>query len=586
MKYINAPDSRRTKGRIPGEYMAEPMSTELKEVVRKYALQNAALYGGKANSKAVIGKVLAEQPSLRSRVREIGPVVEEVVTEINALPLEQICTIVEAIDSSLLKKTHCEREHALPDLPNAIQGKVVMRFAPGPSGPLHLGHTRVAILNDEYCRRYQGTYINRMEDTNPEKIDPDAYEMIPEDLKWLGVEVTKTVIQSERFELYYDIARKLIEMGKGYICTCQAESWRKLKEESKACPHHRASVEENLEMFDQMLSHKYAEEEAVMVVKTDLHHPNPAIRDFIGLRIVDSVPHPRTGTRYCVYPMMNFSVAVDDHFLGLTHVIRGKDHLNNTLRQEFIFNYFGWTKPWYHHYGLVSVPDSILKTSTVGKGIKSGEYSGWDDVRLGTVRAMEKRGITPEAIRRFWVECGIKDVDIEFSWDNLYALNKDIVDPIANRYFFVWDPEPLEIFGIDEISSYAPLHPSHPERGTRKLLLNGPPLRVYIPKSDLELLKQNGRLRLKDLCNVELRDGKAWYIGNDLGVLKQGVRIAHWAPDPGMPTEVAMPDGSVRKGFSEPIPQSEEGKVVQFERFGFARIDSIKPSVKAFFAHK
>ncbi len=566
--------------------MAEPMSTELKEIVKKYALQNAALYGGKANPKAVVGKVLAEQPALRPKAKEVTLVAQEVVDEINSLPLDRICSMLEAIDSSLLKKSHCERERTLPDLPNAKEGKVVMRFAPGPSGPLHLGHTRVAILNDEYCKRYLGTYINRIEDTNPEKIDPDAYHMIPEDLKWLGIEVTETVIQSERFPLYYETARSLIEMGKGYICTCEAESWRKLKEESKACPHHSASVEENLEMFDGMLSHRYGEEEAVMVVKTDLHHPNPAIRDFIGLRIVDSIPHPRTGTKYWVYPMMNFSVAVDDHFLGLTHVIRGKDHLNNTLRQEYIFNYFGWEKPWYHHYGLVSVPDSILKTSTVGKGIKSGEYSGWDDVRLGTVRAMEKRGITPEAIRRFWVDCGIKDVDIEFSWDTLYALNKDVVDPIANRYFFVWDPIPLEIYGASELVSYAPLHPSHLEKGTRKLILNGSPIRVNLTREDLEVLRQNGRLRLKDLCNLELKEGKAWYVGNDLSVLKEGVKIAHWAPEPGMTVEVVMPDGTVRNGISEPIPTTEEGKVVQFERFGFARIDSILPQARAFFAHK
>jgi glutamyl-tRNA synthetase len=559
------------------------MSADLKEAVRKYALQNAALFGGKANPKAVMGKVLAEQPELRSRAREVAAAAEEVCNEVAGMPFDDICRMAEAIDPNLLKKTKCERKHVLPELPGAEEGKVVMRMAPGPSGPLHLGHTRVAILNDEYVKRYKGKYINRMEDTNPEKIDPDAYKMIPEDLAWLGVEVDELVIQSDRFELYYDIARQLIDKGKAYVCTCEPDPWRKLKEESKACPHRDQAPEEAHELLDKMLSHGFGEEEAVLVVKTDLHHPNPAIRDFIGLRIVDSVPHPRTGTRYTVYPMMNFSVAIDDHYLGLTHVIRGKDHLNNTLRQEYIFDYFGWKKPWYHHYGLVQIPDAILKTSTMGKGIKSGEYTGWDDVRLGTVRAMAKRGITAESIRNYWVDVGMKEVDIEFAWDNLYAFNKQIIDPIANRYFFVWDPVPLEIVGVDRLESHSPLHPDHPEKGTRHHVLT-PPLKVFMTREDLEGFQERGSVRLKDLCNLRWDGGKAVYTGSDHNVLREGVKISHWAPADGVECcTVYMPDGTCKKGISERLPAGERGKSIQFERFGFVRVAETSPEVVAYF---
>ncbi len=167
-----------------------------------------------------------------------------------------------------------------------------MRFAPGPSGPLHLGHTRVAILNDEYCKRYDGKFINRVEDTNPDKIDPDAYDMIPQDLEWLGVKVHQTVIQSDRFEFYYDLARQLIEKGHAYICTCPVEDWRKMKEESRPCPHRDLPKEVQMEQWERMLAGHYGEEKAVFVVKTDLHHPNPAIRDFVGFRIVTSTPIP------------------------------------------------------------------------------------------------------------------------------------------------------------------------------------------------------------------------------------------------------------------------------------------------------
>ncbi|MBI0583145.1 MAG: glutamate--tRNA ligase [Methanomassiliicoccus sp.] len=558
------------------------MSAELREAIRKYALQNAALFGGKANPKAVMGKVLAERPELRSRAKEVAAAAEEVCREVAAMRFEDICGAAESIDPDLLKRTKCERKHVLPELPGAVEGKVVMRMAPGPSGPLHVGHTRVSILNDEYVKRYKGRYILRMEDTNPDKIDPEAYSMIPEDLAWLGVEVHETVIQSDRFEVYYDVARQLIDLGKAYVCTCPAEPWRHMKEEGRACPHHGQAPEEANELFDKMLSHAFSEEEAVLVVKTDLKHPNPAIRDFVGLRIVDSVPHPRTGTRYTIYPMMNLSVATDDHFLGLTHVIRGKDHLNNTLRQEYIFNYLGWKQPWYHHYGLVHIPDSILKTSTIRNGIREGEYSGWDDVRLGTVRAMAKRGIAAEAIRNYWVDVGMKDVDIEFAWDNLYAFNKQIIDPVADRYFFVWDPRAVEITGVDALTARSPLHPDHPERGTRDHDLRAP-IMVYMNSEDLEGFKQRGTVRLKDLCNLRWENGKGVYTGNDHSVLREGVKIAHWAPADGTEAEVVMPDGMVRKGVSERLPPAENGKVVQFERFGFARVERTSPNLLAYF---
>ncbi|MHC1709405.1 MAG: glutamate--tRNA ligase [Methanomassiliicoccales archaeon] len=560
------------------------MSEDLEATIRKYALQNAVLYSGKANPKAVQGKVLAESPELRSRVKEVLPLIASIVEEVNALAPEVQHKQLEDIDSSMLKREKTERRVGLPELPNMERGKVVMRFAPGPSGPLHLGHTRVAILNDDYCRNYDGKFINRMEDTNPDKIDPNAYDMIPEDLEWLGVKVHQTVVQSDRFEIYYDIARQLIDMGKAYVCTCPAEDWRALKEKGQPCPHHDEDIATTMDKFEKMLAGDYEEEKAIFVVKTDLKHPNPAIRDFVGLRIVKSTPHPLKGDKYCLYPMMNFSVAIDDHMLGLTHVLRGKDHLNNTQRQAYIFDYFGWKVPHYTHYGLVSVPDAILKTSTVGKGIKTGEYSGWDDVRLGTVRALAKRGFRPEAIRNYWVDCGIKETDVEFSWDNIYAYNKAIVDKTANRYFFVWDPVPLQICGVNELHSRAPRHPDHPELGNREFQLNSPII-IHVVEKDLNTAMEAGKVRLKDLGNVEFRSGKALYQGNDLSVLKEGYRIIHWVPDNCTPATVIMPTGERKDGFVEAMPADEEGKVVQFERFGFVKIEKVAPKMLAYFTH-
>ncbi len=555
------------------------MDTET--VIRKYALQNAVQYSGKATVGAVIGKVMAENPDLRKKAKETSALAKKIIDEINLMAPEEQHKELEALAPELLVKESKQREMGLPDL-QGVTGPVRMRLAPNPSGPLHLGHSRMAVLNDEYVKRYGGVCVNRFEDTDPARIDPAGYTTIPEDLDWLGIRVGETIIQSDRFEIYYDIARKLLDMGKAYVCTCKVEDWRELKNKKKACPHREQPLSEQLVRWDKMFDGSYKPEEASVMVKTDLSHPNPAIRDFVGLRI-DDTPHPRTGTKYRVYPLMNLAVAVDDHLLALTHVLRGKDHLNNTYRQEYIYNYFGWKKPIYIHYGRVSIEEAQLKKSVTAKGIKEGEYTGWDDPRLGTLRALRRRGIRPEAIRRYWVETGIKEVDIEFSWKTLYSFNRELIDDGANRYFFVSDPVKVKIEGANDLVAKAPLHPEHPERGIRAIRV-GPESAVFISREDLA--SNPKRLRLKDLCNIALQGDHAKYAGNDLAVLKEGVQIVHWAPMDSLPAEVLMPDGTTKKGVVEPGVRDALGKVVQFERFAYANVEQVVPTVRCVLAHK
>jgi len=559
------------------------MSDQIEDTIRKFALQNAVFFKGTANPKAVVGKILGGCPELRSKAAEITPLINQIVEEVNAMGLEAQTKALAEVDSTMLVKEKKERKYELPELEN-VDGKVVMRIAPGPSGPLHLGHTRVSILNDEYVKRYGGDLVLRFEDTNPEKIDPDAYDMIPEDLEWLGVKCNRKYIQSDRFEMYYDYTRKLLEAGHAYVCTCDAEHWRQLKEQKQACPCHDLPVETQLERYDKFLAGEYKEGEAVVVVKTDIAHPNPAVRDFVALRLVDH-PHPLTGDKYVAYPMMNLSVAIDDHEMGMTHVIRGKDHLNNTFRQEYIFDYFGWKKPVYYHYGLVNIPDTVLKTSLIKQSIGEGEYSGWDDVRTGTVRAMARRGIKPEAIRRYWVESGIKPVDITFTWENLYGMNRDVIDGVSNRYFFVGNPVRYDIDGIDEIVGKALLHPDHPERGDRVYKLEDPRT-IFLSSDDSKTFLDAGMVRLKDLCNIEY-GLPAKYAGDDVSVLRKGVRAVQWVGTDSVKASLVMPDGSITEGLVEGAVLREESETVQLERIGFVRIEGKdQDSVRMVFAHR
>lgn len=556
---------------------------DLREIALKYALQNALLHNGKANYKAVMGKIMAENPSLRSRAKELIEEVRRIVEEVNKLSVEEQRRKLEEIAPELLERKKKEEKKELEDLPN-VRGEVRMRLAPSPSGPMHLGQSRMAILNDEYVKRYGGKLFLRIEDTNPHNILPEAYDMIPEDLEWLGVKVHEIVIQSDRFEIYYDYARKLLEMGKAYITEVPAEEWRRLKNEGKATKDRELPPEEQLERWEKMLAGEYDEGEAVYVVKTDLQHPNPAIRDWAAFRIIKDAEHPRVGDKYIVYPLMNFSVAVDDHELQLTHVLRGKDHLNNTYRQMYLYDYFGWKKPVYIHYGWVTMKNTILKTSLIKEGIRKGEFSGWDDPRLGTLRALAKRGIRPEAIRRYWIEVGLKSVDIEFSWDTLYAYNRELIDPEAKRYFFVWDPVKVEIRGVERIEGRAPLHPSR-NMGFREYILSKP-IEIMLTREDWKKIKEGETFRLKDLCNVVKRGSYLEYVGNDLSIVKEGAKIIHWVPEDSVLTRVHMPDGSVKEGYAEKDVLKSVGDIVQFERFGFTKIYRENGIIEGFFAHR
>jgi glutamyl-tRNA synthetase len=557
-----------------------------KEILFLCALQNAVKHGGVPQAGAVIGMVMGAHPELRSKAKEVSALAKEAIADVAALSSEERVTTLQARAPDMFAALSEKHEHkkVLPDLEKAEKG-VVMRFAPNPSGPLHIGHARAAALNDAYVKQYGGRYILRIEDTDPKRVDPDAYEMVVEDLKWLGLGITETVTQSDRLSLYYDLCKQLIERGGAYLCTCDNEHFKELKQAKTACPCRAQSVEKNLELWQKMLDHGFKEGEVSVRIKTDLNNPDPAMRDFPAFRILDAPPHPKVKAH--VYPLMNFSVVADDHLLGVTHVIRGKDHIANTRRQQYIYDHFGWQVPVYRHYGRMGIEGVVLSTSQMRLGIKEGTYTGWDDIHLGTMRALARRGISPEAVKNAMLAIGIGDTDISFSWDNLYSENRKIVDPVANRYFFVPDPMSATIEGAERHTAHAMLHPSDTARGTRTLEFEGT---VLLPKS--EIVPGTPMVRLKDLFNVKI----AWdgtvpsfsYGGDSLADARAAkAHIIQWLPAQAtVPCTLLTPDGEM-KGACEPRVRDELDKVVQFERVGFARIDRADASgISAYFTHK
>jgi glutamyl-tRNA synthetase len=348
-----------------------------------------------------------------------------------------------------------------------------------------------------------------------------------------------------------------------------------------------------------MLDGGYGEGEAVVRVKTDVKHPNPAVRDWPALRIIDPVkyPHPRVGSKYRVWPLYNIAAGVDDHLLGITHIIRGKEHLTNQVRQEYMYRYFGWKYPETIHYGRLKITGAFLSKSKIVQGIREGAYTGWDDPRLATFVALRKRGITPDAIKKMIIDVGPKTADVTLSWENLYAYNRKKLDAETERYFFVSEPIKLKVKNVPRtFKAKLPLHPQRPEMGFREYTVTpeGEATVFWVAKRDAEAAEAGKMLRLMDLFNV-----KVDLVG--VGLLeaafvsemyedarKAKAKLIHWIPEGGeVPCRVVMPDASVNEGVAESACKKlKPDAVIQFERFGFVRVDENDAELTVYYAHK
>jgi len=533
----------------------------LEEKITAFTLKNALDHGGKAQPGAVLGHLLSCDPSLKKDVPGLMPQINEIVSRINSLDQGTQQAALSETGMKFEKKE--ERGKTLPEI--QFKDKLRVRFAPSPSGPLHIGHTRAIILNAEYAKKYDGEFILRIEDTNPNNILPEAYDWIPDAIRWLGYKPDKTILQSDNIISYYKYAHKLIEEGNAYVCECPPTKFKKLIDSKKSCPCRRLGPKKQLSRWEDMFD-TYKEGKAVLRIKTDVKDPNPAIRDWPAMRIIDA-PHPRTGTKYRVWPLYNFSCAIDDHEFGITYILRGKDHIVNRDRQAFLFRHLGWKFPPSYHYGRLKIGESETELSTTKTKAKidSGKLSGWDDPALATLRSLRKRGIQPDAIKQLILSLGITRVDSSLSWKTLYSLNTKIIEPEANRYFFVPNPERIQIKSSSPLLASPLLHPNFPARGTRnfKLLPKNGVITLYAPKTDIRK-----KFRLLNLCNVQ-KDGGKYSILPD-GMLAKKVQ---WLPE-GPPCRIYLQNGKILEGICEAsLASLKPGTMVQFVRIGYARYD-------------
>lgn len=496
------------------------------------AIQNAIEYSGKAAPGSVIGRIMSIRQDLRPHGKILSPLIAKKVAQANKLAtdegLDYLRSILETEAPELLEQRQKQAKRTgLPELFNAEKGKVVLRFAPNPNGPLSFGHARGIIINGEYAKEYDGELILRFDDTDTSVKPPmlEAYDLIEKEAEWLlGFVPHRVVIASDRIEHYYQYVEQMLNGGFGYVCKCSAETFREYRVSMTECPCRAYSNLENLELWQGMLDGSFQPGEAVVRVRTDMALKNPALRDWPALRIQDTEtnPHPRKdiGSRYRVWPLLDFQSAVEDHLQGVTHIIRGKDLMDSTRKQKLLYEQFGWTYPETMYWGRVKVHEwGGFSTSQMRKDIESGLFEGWSDPRLPTIASLSGSGIQATALRNFWIELGVTQKDIAVPLATLYSHNIKIIDDDAPRIAFIREPIALTLEGVNETVVELPTHPNTTGLGTRKIQLHDAV--VYIEKADL----QHKTLRLKEFGDFDIEGNTARFVAKERTDKR---KIVHW----------------------------------------------------------
>ena len=546
-----------------------------KKIIRAYALENALKYGGKANQGAVLAGLFAEGLE-KDKVKEILPKIMEVLKAVNSLDMEKQAEEFDKLKVNVSKR---EVREGLPELPNAEDGKVITRFAPFPSGPLHIGNARPLILNDEYAKMYGGRMILVMDDTigsEAKPIEPEAYKMIEEDVKFLGAKYDKKIIyKSDRIEKYYAYAEEMIKKGYLYVCSCPQDEMHELKVKGVECSCRRLLPSEHEKRWKKMFDAPVGS--FTVRLKTSMDDPNPAFRDRIMFRISDR-PHARLGKKYRVYPLLDFSWAIDDHLLGVTHIIRGMELMMETKVEKFIWDIFGWKHPEVIHTGHFAIEGVKISKSKGAAEVKSGTYTGWNDPRTWSLRSLKDRGILPETIREFILGMGVKRSNAVVPVDVLYSINKKNLADVP-RYFFVERPQKIKIGGCPEFHAKLPLHPDG-KKGFREYMTRQ---EFFIPGQDYDLMR-NGNYRLMHLLNF--KSGEVGKIRpRDFSFVSEDpdndleTKFIQWLPAnaENVDTKIRMDDGTIIHGLGESaLKKLKVGDIIQFERFGFVRLHKKK----------
>ena len=561
------------------------MDPSLKQTVTKYALQNAVKYNGKANPGAVIGRVLGENPELKEKAQELSKEVVKIISEINRLGLEKQVKELNKIAPELLEKKEQAEEKNIFAFLNIREGEnVVTAFPPEPSKYPHIGHAKAIIVNYELAKHYNGKFVLRFEDTNPELAKEEFYKIHLDNYEWLGIKPDKIDHASDHMEEMYQYAEKIIRENHAYICLCKQEQIKEMRKVGIECEHRYYQPDKNLELWKEMLTAKAGK--MILRLKGHMQSPNSTLRDPAIFRVIDE-PHPRHKKKYRVWPMYDFENAIMDGIEGVTHRLRSKEfELRNEL-QRLIQTVAGFPETKIYEFARFNMEGVESSGRIIREKVQKKQLIGWDDPSLTTLVALKRRGFLPEAIKDFVLSTGLTKNESVLTWDDLIVHNRRLLDKECSRYFFVENPKEIKVENAPEQNVELKLHPESKERGMRKFKAKD---RFYVADKDLKEFKEGKLVRLMDCLNFKKNKTKFVFDSIEYEKYKShGDKIIHWLPAQKdlVKVEVLMPDKKVAKGLAEPMVKNLKiGDIVQFSRFGFCKLDSKeKDKLKFWYTH-
>lgn len=553
------------------------------ELILKYALQNAVKYNGKANPGNVVPKVLGVDPALKADMKSLMPKVNKIVSDVNKMSLDEQLAKLKEIAPELLEKKKEEERNIFAFYGIKEGDKIRTAFPPGPEKYPHIGHAKALLLNFLLAKQYNGEFYLRFEDTNPKLVKSEFYEIMQENFRWLGVEWTKLQYASDNMQLFYDFAEKLIKEEQAYMCFCETEKARENRGKGIGCECRDKTAEQNMADWKRFSSMK--EGEAVLRLKIDMEHQNTTMRDPTIFRIID-VPHARLGNKYRVWPNYDFQNSVMDGYYGITQRIRSKEFEMRSELQRYIQKLLGLTITNTYEMARFNMEGVESSGRIIREKIARKELVGWDDPTLTTIVALRRRGFLPDAIKDFVVSTGISKTESTLTWEDLILHNRRILDNIAKRYFLVIEPVDINVKGAPSQEVELNLNPNE-KKGGRKLHSKKD---FIIQKSDVARFGDGELVRLMDCLNFRHDKGGYVYDSQEYEKFRgNGKLVIHWLPKDGnVDVEVMMPDKTTVRGKGEAgIASLSVGEIIQFERFGFCRLDAVEGGkYKFWYAHK
>ena len=318
------------------------------------------------------------------------------------------------------------------DLAEGVYDHVCTRFPPEPNGYLHIGHAKSILLNYGLAQKYGGTFHMRFDDTNPTKEKTEFVESIKEDIQWLGADWGEHLyFASDYFDQMYECAVKLIKKGKAFVCDLTAEQMREyrgtLTEPGKESPYRNRSVEENLELFENMRAGKYQDGEKVLRAKIDMASPNINMRDPILYRVA-RMTHHNTGDKWCIYPMYDFAHPIEDAIEGITHSICTLEFVDHRPLYDWVVRECEFENPPRQiEFAKLYLTNVVTGKRYIKKLVEDGIVDGWDDPRLVSIAALRRRGFTPESIKMFIELCGVSKSQSSVDYAMLeYCIREDL----------------------------------------------------------------------------------------------------------------------------------------------------------------